>query len=155
MTTTSAYLDEDARQWLAAIEDQKRELENVTPELAKQKRRRESLRSVKGQQECEALIAQHEACAKACEAFVQENTMELFQCVFGVQEGTPVALQDAQGNMLGGLIVSDFTARLLADGTAVFTVSGESLSADILPGLPQSDYLLAQESQGQRFVALS
>ncbi len=155
MSDANAYLDADARQWLATIEDHKRALERVRPLLAAEKKRREKLRSPKFQQECDDLIAKYDAERRDCEDFVEDNTVQLFQCVFGIQEGTPVALQDGDGQKLGGLIVVDMTARLLADGTAVFTVSGESLSTDLLPGLPQSDYLLAQESVGQRFVALS
>lgn len=155
MTSENAYLDADARQWLAIIEDHKRTLDRVLPVLGAERKRREKLRSPKFQKDSDELIARCEAQQRDCESFVQENTLELFQCVFGIQEGTPVALQDLEGKMLGGLIAADLTARLLADGTAVFTVSGQSLSSDVFPGLPQSDYLLAQESQGQRFVALS
>lgn len=147
-------IDSDARQWLATIEDQKQELEKTTPLLKAEQKKLDRLRSAKAQEAAAQRIRVLEAQCQACADYVMTNTRDFMQTVLGVLEGTPVAMQDAQGRTLGGLIVSDMSARLLADGTAVFTVSGQSLTQDVLPGLPCADYLLAQESAGQRLVPL-
>ncbi len=151
----TAHIDSDAREWLALIEERKREFDKVTVLLREESRRREKLKSEKFRKTSDELIAGYEAQKTACEAYLDENTRDFFQAVFGVNDCTPVALQDAAGKTLGALIATEMTARLLSDGTGVFTISGDSLDQDVIPGLPQSNYLLAQESAGQRFVPLA
>ena len=147
-------IDPDAREWLAVIEEQKKELEKLTPLLKLESKRRETLRSPKFHKISDALIEKFENQIKEVEAFVEENTVKFFQAIFGIGHGTPSALYDAKGVVQGALLATEFTARLLTDGTGVFTISGNSLDNDIFPGLPRSDYLLAEESKGQKFVPL-
>lgn len=149
------YIDNDAREWLELIDAHKRELDKTVSLQKEEAKRREKLRSPKFVAQSDALLESYAKTISRCTTFVEEHTSEFFKAVLGVLQGAPAALHDATGKPLGALLAQQMTARLLKDGSAVFTLAGDSLDKDLLPGLPQSNYLLAEENKGHRFVPLA
>lgn len=147
-------LDQGGREWLATIEARKKELDLLEAPLREQRKRRERLKSAKGQAESDAVISGLSTQRNAALKFVETETKLFFKNIFGILEHTPVAVENLGGRTTGALLATDLSARMLADGTGVFTVSGDALEVDLVKGLPRPDYLLVQESAGQKFVVL-
>lgn len=147
-------LDEGGRDWLALIELRKKELDLLDIQLREEMKRRERLKSIKGQGQSDAILSDLKTRRDDARNYVDTETLLFFKNIFGILEYTPVAVQDTSGKTSGTLLATDLTARMLKDRTGVFTVSGDALEADVAKGLPRPDYLLVAESAGQKFLVL-
>ena len=145
-------LDEGAFEWLTLIEARKKELDKGTVLLREELKRRKKLTSAKGLAKCDTLLAELGAAKADAERYVEQETRLFFKNVFGILEGDLVALRRPGKPDSSTLIATHVTARLLANGTGVFTVAGDSMTADLLTGLPQPEYLLMEESAEHTFV---
>jgi hypothetical protein len=145
-------LDEGALMWLGLIETRKKALDLCSVQLREELKRRKRLTSAKGLAQCAATLAELGAAKEGAERYVEDETRLFFKNVFGILEGDLVALCRPGEPDSPTLIATQLTARLLADGSGVFTVAGDSLLADLMTGLPCPKYLLMHESNGHAFV---
>lgn len=150
-------LDEGARQWLKEIEDM--HLAVYDKQLELEKARKAALRNYKTEaatQRAASTFESLDAEFKALNEKLNAETARFYQNVLGITMYSQVGLKSS-GNAEpeNPFVVTQFSARLLSDQTAVFFASGDSLDKKLVNGLPVNLMVRAEESKGQRLVALN
>lgn len=147
------------RSLLATIEANIREVETLKLSESDAKKRIKRLKSEKfvlqATTELDALTAR----LTELDTRVADDTAQLFSSALGIVEDGVAALYDANGAHLGSVLVHMMRARQLEDGSAVLTVSGDSVESDVnVGGFSFSDpwqMLIAAESRGERLESLT
>lgn len=148
-------LDEVEKQWLALIETKNQELIQGRERLALEAKRNNRLKAGTTRTASNALLEQLEAQNAANKAFVDAETTLFFKQVFGVEIYQPVAVKRRDGIVGKALLATQFIARQLSNGLGVFTVTGDSIATDLHKGLPECEYLMAQEQNNDWVVAVT
>lgn len=150
-------LDEGARQWLKEIEGMHLALFDKEQEL--QKARKAALRNYKtaaAAQRAATAFEALEAEFKALNNKLQEETNNFYQRVLGITLYSQVGFKAGpSAKPETPIVVTQFSARLLSNDKAVFFASGDSLDKKLVNGLPANIMFRAEESKGQRLVALN
>lgn len=148
-------LDEGAKAWLASIEAKKKELDQLVPVMKVEARRNERLRSFGGRRASDATLQVLAERKLACEQFIAAETSLFYKNVFGIEMHHAVAVRKRNGVLSSALFVTQVIARQLSNGMGVFTVTGDSVAADMHKGLPACEYLMALESDDDWLVAVA
>ncbi len=146
-------LDEGAREWLKDIEAMRattfaaqEELRAQTAKLNRCKSAKTRVLQLQGQVELDARL-------RAQQSALDAETALFFSRVMGITKDSLALKKSRTGVCSEPLIVNTMAASLLPDGTAVFTISGDSVNKTLTNGLPSSNYLLAREALGEELTS--
>jgi len=146
------YLDEGAQGWLADIEVLHNNRFDLEQAKLKAQRSVERCASPAGKVRANAALAAADAALTAVNEELVAETDNFFKRVLNVTKDTLVALHEPNGKVSKCLVASHFSARMLYDKSAVFTVHGASMATTLHTGVPHHDILTARESMDQRLV---
>lgn len=145
-------LDEGAREWLADLETQLAELTTAKNAHEELQRKQKRLRKAEALRDIAELLSSSEARLQELQKKYDDEVELFFSRIFGVTRGGIVARKAGDGKLSPSLIVTNMSARLLSDGKAAFTVSGDSMTKTLINGFPDHAYLMVQEAKGETLV---
>lgn len=145
-------LDEGAREWLRDLESQLGKLNEAKAQHEELKRKRTRLRKEEALRSNAQLLSDSEARLQQLQKEYDAEVELFFSRIFGVTRGGIVARKDGDGKLSPSLIVTNMSARLLSNGKAAFSVSGDSMATTLINGMPEHAYLMVQEAKGQTLV---
>lgn len=147
------------RSLLATIEANIREVEVLKLAESEAKKRVKRLKSEKFVLQATAELDALTARFTELDSRVAEDTAQLFSSALGIVEDGVAALYGPDGTHRGSVLVHMMRARQLEDGSAVLTVSGDSVASETNAGAfsfaDPWQMLIAAESRGERLESLT